>query len=78
MLGMFICEGQGCHLRAEGVVLKNMRWKQGVVRDLPHLGKKQGEWYVNKKCNHAKNEAVYYLKNRFTIVKQVQWRVKGE
>jgi hypothetical protein len=36
--------------------------KTKVVRDLPHLGKKQGEWYVNKKCNHANNEVVYSKK----------------
>jgi hypothetical protein len=45
---------------------------------MPHLGKKQGEWYVNKKCNHAKNEVAYLKKNRITITKQVQARIKGE
>jgi hypothetical protein len=28
--------------------------KTKVVWDMPHLGKKQKEFYVNKKCNHAK------------------------
>ncbi len=45
---------------------------------MPHLGKKQGEWYVNKKCNHAKNEIAYYKKSHLTIVEQVQGGVKGE
>jgi hypothetical protein len=45
---------------------------------MPHLGKKQGEWYVNKKCNHAKNEITYSKKSHLTIVEQVQGEVKGE
>ncbi len=45
---------------------------------MPDLGKKQGEWYVNKKCNHAKNEIVYSKKSCLTIVKQVEGGVKGE
>jgi hypothetical protein len=45
---------------------------------MPHLGKKQGEWYVNINCNHAKNEVVYFKKNHLTIVEQVQGGVKGE
>jgi len=24
---------------------------------------KKGEWYVNKKCNHAKNEVVFFKKS---------------
>ncbi len=31
-----------------------------------------------EKCNHAKNEMVYSLKNRLTITKKVQGGVKGE
>jgi hypothetical protein len=46
---------------------------------MPHLGKKQGEWYVNKKSNHVKNEVIaYFKKSYFTIVEQVQGGVKGE
>ncbi len=33
--------------------------KTKVVQNMPHLGKKQGEWYGNKKCNQAKNEIAY-------------------
>jgi hypothetical protein len=55
--------------------LKNT-WGKKVIQNMPHLGKKQGEWYVNKKCNHAKNEVVYSLKNRLTITKKVQGGVK--
>jgi hypothetical protein len=42
------------------------------------LGKKQGEWYVNKNCNHAKNEVVYSKKSHLIIVEQVPGGVKGE
>jgi hypothetical protein len=52
--------------------------KTRVVRNMPHLGKKQGECYVNINCNHAKNEVVYSKKNHLTIVEQVQGGVKGE
>jgi hypothetical protein len=38
---------------------------------MPHLGKKEGEFYVNKKCNHAKNEVTYSLKSCISIIKQV-------
>jgi hypothetical protein len=31
-----------------------------VVRNMPHLGKKEREFYVNKKCSHAKNEVTYF------------------
>jgi hypothetical protein len=37
---------------------KTYREKKGV-QDMSHLGKKQGEWYVNEKCNHVKNEVAY-------------------
>ncbi len=45
---------------------------------MSHLGKRQGEWYVNKKCNHAKNEVAYSLKNHHTITKKIKGGVKGE
>ncbi len=41
--------------------------KTSVVQNMSHLCKKQGELYVNKKCNHANNEVAYYKKNRITI-----------
>jgi hypothetical protein len=41
-------------------------------------GKKHGDWYVNKKCSHTKNEVAYSKKNCITIVEQVQGGFKGE
>jgi hypothetical protein len=45
---------------------------------MPHLNKNQGKWYVNKKCNHAKNEVAYSKKNHHTITKKIEGGVKGE
>jgi hypothetical protein len=45
---------------------ENHAGKTKVVRDMLHLGKKQGKWDVNKKCNHAKNEIAYSKKNHLT------------
>jgi hypothetical protein len=33
--------------------------KTKAIRNMPHLGKKQREFYVNQKCGHAKNEVTY-------------------
>jgi hypothetical protein len=38
------------------------------LKDMLHLGKKHGEWYVNKKCSHTKNEFAYSKKSCITIV----------
>jgi hypothetical protein len=34
-----------------------------VIWDMSHLGKKEGELYLNKKCSHAKNEITYFQHN---------------
>jgi hypothetical protein len=34
---------------------------------MPHLGKKEREFYVNKKCSHAKNEVTYSQRTRISI-----------
>jgi hypothetical protein len=36
--------------------------KTKAIWNMPHLGKKQGELYVNKKCSHVKNEWPIYNK----------------
>ncbi len=50
-------------------IFKKHEGKIRAIWDMPHLGKKQGEWYVNKKCNHAKKEVIYFKKNHITIIK---------
>jgi len=48
--------------------------KTKVVQDMPHLGKKEMEFYVKKKCTHAKNEIIYSQQSHISIVEQVIWR----
>jgi hypothetical protein len=33
--------------------------KMKTIWDMPHLGKKERDFYMNKKCKHAKNEVTY-------------------
>jgi len=42
-----------------------------AVQDMLYLGKKQNEFYVNKKCNHAKNDVIYSQPSHMTIANQV-------
>ncbi len=65
-------------LRPKVDIFEKHEGKTRVIWNMPHLGKKQREWYVNKKCNHGKNEVAYFLKNHITIIKQVQARIKEE
>ncbi len=30
-----------------------------AVHDMLHLGNKEGEFHINNKCNHTKNEITY-------------------
>jgi hypothetical protein len=49
-----------------------------VVCDMPHIGKNEGEFYINK-CNHAKNEGIYLQISCIMIMKQVIHEgLKGE
>ncbi len=52
--------------------------KTKAIWNMLDLGKKKGEWYYNKKCNHAKNRVVYSEHNCISIVEQIQRKVKGE
>jgi len=45
--------------------------KMKMVSDIPHLGKKQGKFYVNKKCNHVKIKVIYFQCSHMKIVEQV-------
>jgi hypothetical protein len=48
-----------------------MAKKQKVVRDMPHLGKNEREFYVNKKCTYAKNEVICSQQSWISIVEQM-------
>ncbi len=53
--------------------------KMKMVSDVPHLGKKQGKFYVNKKCNHVKIKVIYFQHSHMKIVEQVIYEgLKGE
>ncbi len=72
-------KGKDVILVPKANILEKHVGKTKVVWDMPHLGNKRGEWYVNKKSNHAKNEVITYSKKSYlTIVEQVQGRAKGE
>lgn len=46
---------------------------------MPHLGKTNVKFYVNKKCNHAKNEITYSQPNHVSSTKHViHGSLKGE
>lgn len=36
-----------------------LKGKMQAMCDMPHLDKKEGEFYMNKKCGHTKNEVTY-------------------
>jgi hypothetical protein len=45
--------------------------KTKEIWDMPHLGKKEKEFYVNKKSTHVKNELIYFQQNHISIVEKV-------
>ncbi len=63
--------GQDVMLGPKSNTLEKHTRKIKVVQDMFHLGRKQREFYVNKKCNHVKNEVIYSQHSRMTIAKQV-------
>jgi hypothetical protein len=71
-------KGKNVILRPKVDTFEKNVGKTKFVRNMPHLGKKYGEWYVKKNYKHVKNEVDYYKKNHLTIVEEVQGGVKGE
>ncbi len=52
--------------------------KTKVIQEMPHLGKKERELYVNKISTHAKNEVICSQQSRISIIEQViQEGLKG-
>jgi hypothetical protein len=52
-------KGKDVIFNLEFNMLEKHARKMKVVWNMPHLGKTNVEFYVNKKCNHAKNEVTY-------------------
>jgi arsenate reductase-like glutaredoxin family protein len=42
-----------------------------AIQNNAHLDKKERKFYVNKKCNCAKNEVTFFQQNHISIAKQV-------
>jgi hypothetical protein len=40
-------------------MLEKHAGKTKAIRNMPHLGKEEKKFYVNKKCSHAKNDITY-------------------
>jgi hypothetical protein len=68
---VFGYEGKGGYLGPKLDMLEKHARKTKTVRDMPHLGKKEKECYVNKKNTHAKNEVIYFQESHISIVEQV-------
>jgi hypothetical protein len=46
---------------------------------MPHLGKKEREFYINKKCSHANNVVTYSQQSHISIIEQmIKASLKGE
>jgi hypothetical protein len=50
---LFFCEGKGCDYGAKFDTLEKHATKAKAIHNMAHLGKKKGEFYIKKKCNHA-------------------------
>lgn len=60
---VFFFEGKKCIILGLKVgTFEKHVGKTKVVCDILCLGKKEGEWYINKKCNHLKNKVDYFQK----------------
>lgn len=58
-------------LRSNFNIIEKHARKMKVICDMPHLGKKASEIYMNNKCSRAKNEVISF--NEATIQLQNKW-----
>jgi hypothetical protein len=63
MPGMFICEGQGCNLRAKGIILKNVKWKQRLFETC--------HTWARNKANDMSIKSVTVQRMRLFILRKV-------
>ncbi len=54
-----VVKGKEVILESKSYTVEKHVRKTKAVWDMPHLGKKGGEFYVNKKWTHAKNKVIY-------------------
>jgi len=74
----FVVAGNDLILGPESNTLKKHAGKRKATKDLPHLGVKNDDWFVNKRCQHLKNATIYMSRSHCTIIEQVQAGLKGE
>jgi hypothetical protein len=48
-------------------MLENHARKTKAIHDMPHLGKKANELYINNKCSHAKHKVISFTKATFQL-----------
>jgi hypothetical protein len=48
-------------------ILENHARETKAIHDIPHLGKKANELYINNKCNHAKNDVISFTEATFQL-----------
>ncbi len=61
------CEGKECHLGWKSNKFEKHVKKIKAIQHIAHLDKKEREFYVNKKCGHAKNEVTYSQRIIFAL-----------
>jgi hypothetical protein len=74
----FAVVGNDFILGPKSNTLKKHTNKRKATMDLPHLGVKKDDWFINKRCQHLKNATTYMNSSCCTIIEQVQAGLKGE
>jgi hypothetical protein len=65
-------EGKECHSGWKFDKFEKYVKKMKAIQNIAHSDKKEREFYVNKKCNHAKNEVTYFY-NKIIFRLQNKW-----
>ena len=51
--------------------LKKHSGKRKATEDMNSIGVKEGEWYIDLKCKHLRNEQLLFGRSRSTVLEQV-------
>jgi hypothetical protein len=72
-------EGKECHSGWKPEKFEKHLKKMKASQNIANLDNKERKFYVNKKCNCAKNEVTFSQQNHISIAKQViHVSLKGE
>ncbi|KAG0572981.1 hypothetical protein KC19_VG138700 [Ceratodon purpureus] len=69
--------GQITTLAAKWDTLQKHAGKRKAKKDMPRIGVKEGQWFMDKNCKHARNERIWASRRSSTVIEQV-CAVKGE